>query len=228
MIMESVMIEDIPFVPDQKQLMSDLHIGKNAYDTEMFRKLCGEAQEIAKPKFAYGVSFIEEKGSDFVILDGVKFSSRVMSVNLAEVNRVFPLIATCGREIEKWSQEITDVLQRYWVDKIKEAALETAIEKALEAINGRYQLGRTSYMSPGSIDDWPLSEQSCLFALLGDEASAIGVELTESFLMLPVKTVSRILFTTEVNYQNCQLCKRAKCPNRRLPYTPGLYERRYG
>ena len=226
--MDSVIIEDIPFVPDQKKLMSDLHIGKNEYDTEMFGKLCREAQEIARPKSVYRVSFIEEKGMDFVILDGIKFSSRVMSVNLSEVNRVFPFIATCGREIEEWSREITDVLQRYWVDKIKETALETAIEKGLREINDRFQLGKTSYMSPGSIEDWPLSEQSCLFSLLGEEVSAIGVELTESFLMLPVKTVSRILFTTEMNYQNCQLCNRKKCPNRRLPYSPGLYERRYG
>ncbi len=226
--MESMVIENIPLVPDMEKLLSDLHIGKNDHDSEIFTKLCREAQQIARPKFVYRVSFIEERGTDFVILDGVRFSSRVMSVNLSGVDRVFPLIATCGREIEEWSKGITDMLQRYWVDKIKETALETAIEKGIKDINKRYHLGETAYMSPGSIEDWPLSEQSGLFSLLGDAVSAVGVELTDSFLMLPVKTVSRIMFPTEVDYQNCQLCPRKNCPNRRSPYMPDLYEKKYG
>jgi len=119
------------------------------------------------------------------------------------------------------------MLQHYWADKIKEMALRSAVEKGIADINKRYDPGKTSYMSPGSIEDWPLSEQEGLFSLLGNPESAIGVELTDSFLMLPPKTVSRIMFATEKAYENCQLCPRDGCPNRRAPYEADLYEKDY-
>ena len=151
-----------------------------------------------------------------------------MSVNLSKLDRIFPIIATCGREIEEWSKGIHDILYQYWADKIKEMALESARKNGIEYVYNRYNLKRISFMSPGSIDDWPLSAQTGLFSLLGNAVSEIGVELTDSFLMLPVKTVSLIIFETEINYDNCQLCPRKSCPTRRATYVPDLYEKRYG
>ncbi len=66
-----------------------------------------------------------------------------------------------------------------------------------------------------------------LFALLGDVRSAIGVELTDSLLMVPRKSVSGILFVAEETFASCQLCPRQDCPNRRAPYDAGLFERKY-
>ncbi len=219
-------IIDISFVPDIEFLVSSLCI-KNSHDIETIMQFCKEAQEIARPRFAYNVSFIEETGEDFLIADRIRFNSRVLSVNLFGLNRIFPIIATCGREIEEWSKGIHDILYNYWADKIKEMALETARKNGIEYICKRYNLKDISFMSPGSITDWPLSEQTGLFSLLGNAASDIGVELTDSFLMLPPKTVSVIMFETQIGYDNCQLCPREKCPNRRAIYTPDLYEKRY-
>jgi hypothetical protein len=225
---ESNVIDTISFVPDIDALLTCLRRDKNGHDSKTIARLCKEAQEIARPKFTYKAAFIEERGEDFVILDGIRFKSRVMSVNLSRLNRAFPVLATASREIEEWSNGINDMLQRYWADQIKEMALRSAVQKGIEAIDKKYQLGKTAFMSPGSLEDWPLTEQAGLFALLGNRAAAIGVELTESFLMLPPKTVSRIMFATEADYQNCRLCPRKKCPNRRTAYVPGLYEKTYG
>ena len=82
-------------------------------------------------------------------------------------------------------------------------------------------------MNPGSLADWPLEEQRHLFRLLGEPRKAIGVELTESFLMVPIKSVSGLRFPSGAHYENCQLCPRDPCPGRRAPYDPDLYERRY-
>jgi hypothetical protein len=46
--------------------------------------------------------------------------------------------------------------------------------------------------------------------------------------MTPNKTTSGLLFSSEENYYNCQLCPMEDCPGRRAPHDPGLYERRYG
>jgi hypothetical protein len=53
------------------------------------------------------------------------------------------------------------------------------------------------------------------------------VELTDSFLMVPNKSVSGLRFPTETSVENCQLCPREVCPGRRTPYDPKLYEQRY-
>jgi hypothetical protein len=225
---ESNVIDAISFEPDVETLSTRFRVDRNSSDFQTIARLCQEAQEIARPRFIYKVAFIEERGKDFVVLDGVRFKSRVMSVNLSKLNRVFPIIATSGREIEEWSKGIHDMLQRYWADQIKEMALRSALKEGMKAIDQRYHLGKTAYMSPGSIEDWPLDEQAGLFALLGNAVSAIGVELTDSFLMLPPKTVSRIMFATEADYQNCRLCPRKNCPNRRAPHVPDLYEKTYG
>jgi hypothetical protein len=120
-----------------------------------------------------------------------------------------------------------DVLHRYWADVIKEQALRRAIRALNEDLSERYRPGRTSAMSPGSLEDWPLEEQRALFAILGNPEDAIGVRLSDSFLMVPTKSVSGIGFPTEQTFESCQLCPRQNCPGRRSPYDEGLYERRY-
>jgi hypothetical protein len=82
-------------------------------------------------------------------------------------------------------------------------------------------------MNPGSLPDWPLSEQRPLFTLLGENPGTIGVELMDSFLMTPVKSVSGMWFPTEERFESCQLCQRHNCPGRRAQFDAGLYDRKY-
>jgi hypothetical protein len=75
-------------------------------------------------------------------------------------------------------------------------------------------------MNPGSGDRnvWPIAQQRPLFSLFGDAEALIGVRLTDSFLMVPNKTVSGLFFPTEVPFESCQLCTRPDCPRRRARY----------
>jgi len=84
-------------------------------------------------------------------------------------------------------------------------------------------------MNPGSgdVDTWPIEQQTELFALLGgtDEVRKhSGVELTDSFLMIPNKSMSGILFPTETDFRSCQVCHRAACPSRSAPFDKKLWE----
>ena len=87
--------------------------------------------------------------------------------------------------------------------------------------------GKTATMAPGSLSNWPLPQQRPLFDVLGDVQGIIGVELSDSFLMTPNKSVSGVRFPTEEGFASCQLCPREGCPNRRAPYDQTLYERKY-
>ena len=82
-------------------------------------------------------------------------------------------------------------------------------------------------MAPGSLADWPITQQQQLFSLFGDVEAKIGVRLTDSFLMLPMKSVSGVYFPTETSFESCRLCPRKVCPGRRAPYDPKLWEERY-
>ena len=92
----------------------------------------------------------------------------------------------------------------------------------------RHGLARRAAMHPGSGDRdvWPIEQQRELFALLGDVTGAVGVELTDTCLMLPNKTVSGVFYAAEVEFVTCALCHRAECPNRRAEFDEALWNSR--
>ena len=119
------------------------------------------------------------------------------------------------------------MLTGFWAEAIKEMALFTALNSLSDYLEERYRPGHTASMNPGSLQDWPIQQQQPLFELFGLNAAHIGVRLTDSLLMVPTKTVSGIRFSTQVDFESCQLCPRDGCPGRRAIYDPDLYDSRY-
>jgi len=225
--MESVVLTGIRFELDLPSLMATLRIEAGSSLAEALVHRSNEALTIARPKAMYGLAFIESRGDDHVIIEAIKFSSRVLRVNLDPVNRVFPFVATCGTELDEWASSIDDFLHRYWADRITELALRTALQALQDRIQTQFGLRGISSMNPCSLEDWPLREQRPLFALLGTPDAAVGVRLTESMVMTPLKSVSGVWFATEVDFASCQLCPRAGCPSRRAAYERMLYQEQY-
>jgi hypothetical protein len=157
----------------------------------------------------------------------VTFTSRVLTVNLKKVHRVFPFVVTCGVELDEVPGAADDPLTEYWLDELRIMALGAASAHLRRQIEERYRPGKITSMSPGSLKDWPLTQQRELFSALGDVEGAIGVKLTESFLMWPMKSVSGVYFQTETSFESCQLCPREDCPGRRAPYDERLWQERY-
>lgn len=222
-----MILDQIPFEPDLPALMKRLRIRPGSGGAADLDILLAEAKAIARPKAYYLDAPVEERGQDFVIIGGTRFDSRVLTVNLEQAWRVYPFLATCGVEMEEWSHGIDDLVYRFWADVIKEAALFSALKAFESHLQDHYVPGHTATMSPGSLPDWPMAQQPVLFGLLGDTLSLIGVHLTESYLMVPTKSVSGIRFPLEATFESCQLCPRQGCPGRRAPYDEALYERKY-
>jgi hypothetical protein len=225
--MNPVVLDRIPFRMDPPQLLQALHIESDGEDAPRVRELAQEAEAVARPKAIYRAAYIKSKGEESVVIEGVAFKSRVLRVNLDSVHRVFPYVATCGTELERWSASLGGMLEPFWGDAIKRMALNAAFAAVGQHLEEQFRLGKTGRMNPGSLEDWPISEQRPLWELLGDPTKQIGVILKESLLMVPTKSVSGIVFPTEVTYENCQLCSRERCPGRRAPYDGTLYERKY-
>jgi hypothetical protein len=225
--MNEIILDNITLRLDLISLIERLRMNEDDPDAEDLKQMVCDVRPISKPKALYKAAFIESRGTDCVLIDGVTFTSRVLGINLEKVHRVFPFIATCGTELEDWSNSMKDMLHRYWADTIKEMALESAVRELNRHMDERFRPGRMSVMSPGSLQDWPIEQQRALFALLGSPAETIGVRLSEDYLMLPIKSVSGMRFSSQESFESCQLCPREICPGRRAPYDEGLLEKRY-
>jgi cobalamin-dependent methionine synthase I len=225
--MRTVILDDVPFQIDRDALVRRLHIGTDSDYVADLRQLAEEAEHIARPRAMYKLGYVESRGEDTVVIDGITFASRILRVNLDQAHRVFLYVATCGTEIAEWGRSLGDLLHQYWAETIQEEALRAASQAMHRHMVECYRLGKTATMAPGSLSEWPLSEQRALFSCLGDVREAIGVELSDSLLMIPAKSVSGILFPTEESFESCQLCPRDNCPGRRAPYDRTLYDRRY-
>lgn len=188
------------------------------------------ARPIAKPKAIYEVCYVDNKNGDSLEIGGVRFTSRVLRVNLDKVERVFPYVVTCGREVDEIDIPSTDFIKGYYLDQIKETVLFLARKYLEDYLKRNYALGQVSRMAPGagSLEDWPLTQQEGLFSIFGGREKVenlIGVKLTDRFLMVPIKSVSGIFFPTEVRFEACQLCPREGCFGRRAPYDPELVKK---
>ena len=225
--MTETFLDAIPFQPDIETIASRLHLRPGSPNLEEFTIFLEEMAEIARPKAFYKVAFIEANDLSSVLIDGVRFDSRVLCVNLADVHRVFVYLATCGHELAERRAVEKDILRQFWADAVMEAALQAAMAALKEDLKSRYQVGKTSTMNPGSLPDWPITQQQPFFELLGTTAHLTGVHLTDSMLMVPAKSTTGLFFETESDFINCQLCPRQTCPNRRAGYKPDLYDSRY-
>ena len=196
-------------------------------DDEMDEML-SEAAPLAVPKAVFTVAEVLHTAPGSIKVNGIEVKSELMSKNFAGLSRAFPYICTVGAELERWSEKYSgDPLSEYWADEIKKAYLYAFIPSFRGAVADRYGIkGRFPSMNPGSLEkEWPISGQEQLFSMLGGREAIkrnIGVTLTDSFLMLPSKTVSGISFESEHDYENCMLCPRVSCPNRRAKYDPSL------
>ena len=225
--MDSVILDSIPLHINTEELLQELCVSQGSRHVDEVKRLADDAQAIGRPKALYKVAPIESRGEDCVVIEDTVFTSRVLRINLEQAHRVFAFVATCGTELDDWVDSTTDMLHGFWAAQIKEKALRTASTYLRGHIEERYQPGQMSVMNPGSLADWPMREQRAVFRVLGDPEDAIGVRLTNSLLMIPTKSVSGILFPTEVSFASCQLCPMERCPSRRTPYEVGLYDRKY-
>jgi hypothetical protein len=196
-------------------------------DNQLAERLIDQAKTLIEPKAAFKVCYIDEKQKDAVIVDGLRLESKVLRKNLNEVERIFPYVVSIGAALEQAKGKMSDLLEAYYLDTVGNIAL-TAVRKQLhDHLCSKFALKKISFMSPGSLQDWPVEAQGQLFQLLPGVEASIGVRLNKSFLMIPTKSVSGIYFQTEVSFFNCQLCQRGKCPGRKASYNEDL-AREYG
>lgn len=220
--MEQHFIDDATFAPDFEEIRDQIRLDAYPELEDEVRDLYDRCTEVARPRAVYGMVAVEECREDRVRIDGRSFHSRALAVNLKDSSAVVAYVATCGPEIDRIDLSSYDPLSEYWISILKEHALRAVSSMLYATVERRFGLAHLSQMNPGSanVDVWPIAQQVELFALFDGGTGTIGVRLTDSYLMVPDKSVSGVLFESATGYVNCHACDRENCPNRRAPFQP--------
>ena len=208
-------ILDFVSLPDMVKAARLLHLSE-----EKIQELAEQVAPLVRPRALVREAFIEERSAVSVRVSGIEFHSRILSENLRNAQKVFPFILTIGGDLEKTAAAVQDLLRQYQLETMGDLVLEAA---GVELEDYLKNLGpaKVASMSPGSLDDWPISEQPKIFSLL-DGGAPVGVSLSVSMLMIPRKSISGIYFPTKIDFNSCRLCPRTDCTGRRAAYDPAL------
>lgn len=132
-------------------------------------------------------------------------------------------ICTCGKAFESYQQRLQrqgDMVRVFIADSLGSVIAEKCadqLERHLQTSIHKLGWHHTNRFSPGYCG-WHVSQQQLLFPLF--QGNTCGVTLTESSLMLPIKSVSGIIgLGKEVRRHEytCGLCDFKNCYKRRQP-----------
>ena len=157
-----------------------------------------------------------------VACEGVEFSTGPIITNqLKRSTSVALFVSTAGPQLEHWSGELMaggDMMRGYIIDAIASEYVEQAsiwLEKQIAGHVESRGWKITNRYSPGYCD-WPVSEQHKLFSLLPPKFC--GITLTESALMVPIKSLSGIIGLgpdVKRGAFQCSICDLKDCFRRR-------------
>jgi len=146
---------------------------------------------------------------------------KIISAQIRHAATAAFFICTIGDGMEKWVQDLMrngDYIKAYIVDMIASETVDVAMDRIQDWLGQQQkQNGKhiTNRYSPGYCG-WHLSEQQKLFSLF--PPSFCGITLTESSLMVPIKSISGIigigLKVKKVDYV-CRFCDMKDCIYRR-------------
>jgi hypothetical protein len=216
---------DIPVKLSSKKVENVLRLKKLRGVSADAEKIINEVLPLIKARAAYRVCYITKRGKDWIQLEGRRFTSRILRDNVRDIERVFPYIITIGDGVESRVGDENELLKQYFMETVADMALISARAHFLSRLKKKYRIKRLSNMSPGSLKDWPITEQRPLFDLMEEGSINIQVQLTETMLMLPRKSLSGIYFSTEKDFVSCQLCSRKNCSGRMAEFDEKMYER---
>lgn len=121
-------LNSIPVELDLESVLRKLQIRNMNREVENnIQELLDKSRSVVKPKALHDVSSVSNRDGDSLEIGGVRFASRVLRINLAKVETVFPYVVTCGREIDAIEIQHHDITKYYFLDQIKEMVLRMAL-----------------------------------------------------------------------------------------------------
>ena len=173
--------------------------------------IIAEAKSFLRPRFCF---FVQRELPDFAI-------GKIIERQLKGAEAYAFFICTAGVEYEAFQERLKkegDMVRVFIADALGSVIAEKAadqMEQSLQENIDKLGWHHTNRFSPGYCG-WHVSQQQLLFPLFKGETC--GVKLTESSLMLPIKSVSGIIGlgpnVRHLDY-TCGLCDFKQCYKRK-------------
>jgi hypothetical protein len=171
----------------------------------------------------YRILDVQEPGNrnDGLVIGGSFFAlHKIVANHLRKSEKAVLFVCSIGSGMETWANKLSregDVALSYLVDTVASITVEEAADVLHDHI-GKHMLTLglkiTNRYSPGYCD-WLVSEQHLLFSFL--PVHYCGISLTESALMIPLKSISGIIgagtSVKRVDYM-CNTCGMKDCTYR--------------
>ena len=141
---------------------------------------------------------------------------------IKEATHVALFLCTAGEDFTRMTNALNeqgDIMEAYILDAIGSLTVENTMDKIQESLKNEFfkqQFKISNRYSPGYCN-WPLSDQTALFELIGENPT--GIQLSDSCLMTPRKSVSGIIGIGQHlrhHKYGCEICTNASCIYRKI------------
>ena len=200
---------------DRAEALRYLAIARpDAGSLEAIEPVAAALEEALTPRFTFAAFPVQHTPEGEALLgSGLVLPGEMAKTMLRECSDAVLLLCTLGAGFEARLRAASarDMAQAAMLDACGSAYVEAGCDAAEQAIAARFP-GKflTDRFSPG-YGDLPLALQPKLCAAL-DSQRRLGVTVTESLLMVPMKTVSAVIGLADTpqpaRVRGCQFCAR--------------------
>jgi hypothetical protein len=207
-----LLCDNIKIEFDAYKIAAQMRLDTDRPEFYEFLALSEQVKSIVRPKALVQDAKVISANHDRLSYSSGNFNCGLLAQLAGKCKSVFPFITTCGKEIEKLGVEFSDPLHLYWLDRLKEYALEKAFKRAKTEVEKKCDNQKITSIIPMDDEIWPVSGLEEIFAAFTPEdIEKTGVELTEYFYMIPAKTRAGIFFPADKEVDLCSLCNLRKC-----------------
>jgi hypothetical protein len=189
------------------------------YFKQMLVEIASKLPQICFIHAGYRLLGIEKPidRKDGILLNNIFFrTEKIVTNQLKNSTKAIIFTCTIGNGMETWAKKMImegNPILGYLIDSVASLTAETATNLLHEHIGSKMQkddLNITNRYSPGYCN-WSVAEQKLLFSLLPE--NFCGIRLTESSLMIPIKSVSGVIGAGKKVKRNEYLCDKCGVKN---------------
>ncbi len=214
------LVTDFDFTLSEEEVLKGQGIDPKRASTRLFnnaKEVIEETHSLIKPAAMYTIVEVTDFEHQKISFEGGSFEGPLVGKAMAGAEQLNIAVCTIGGDLEQRVQELMseDPITAVAIDGAGTAALRKVSQTVEDIISEKaceLDLALGMRAQPGQ-EGWPIEQQRLVFSIL--PVDEIGVQLSESCLMIPRKSVSFIIprgADLDSSVAPCDFCsKRHRC-----------------
>jgi hypothetical protein len=204
---------------DILRLLGEQEGSAEAHATALVDQYIEECTRLMTPVGGYVLAeAVDPESSDEIAIEGLRFQTGKIIHKMMKHSETYAFfLVTAGPEPERLARDLLEkgeFLEGYISDLVASAladAVADCVHEEISKLADSRGLKVSNRYSPGYCS-WDVAEQQKLFSLFPD--NSCGISLTDSSLMIPVKSVSGLIGLgrhIKFNEYTCEICPMKNC-----------------